>query len=346
MRPGRYRGGLAALAFLCIFLIAPPGNAQTVADFYAGRTITVYIGFSPGGAYDIYARQLARFMGSHLPGHPTLVPQNMAGAGGLALANFLYNIAAKDGTAIGTFSRGLLTTPLLGTGARYDSTKFFWLGSIAAETDLCAVWSSSPIATWDDMMRKDFVMGGTGPSADSDNYSYLLKNMFGAKLKLVSGYPGGNELNLAMQRGEIDGRCGWSWSAIKSTSLSWVDEKKMKLLVQMGPSKEPELPDVPWIMDFVTNDRDRQILDLLLARQTAAWPFLAPPGLPEDRKAALRQGFDDTMRDPRFLAETRSSGLIVNPVDGAKIDALIAELYRLPKDVVDAARLAGGLGAR
>jgi tripartite-type tricarboxylate transporter receptor subunit TctC len=346
MRLGRYCGGLASLGLLCSLLTARLGNAQTAADFYAGRTINVYIGFSSGGAYDIYARQLARFMGSHLPGHPTLVPQNMAGAGGLRLANFLYNVAAKDGTAIGTFSRGLFTTPLLGTGARYDSRKFLWLGSVASETDLCAVWSTSPIVTWDGMMHTNFVMGGTAPGADTDDYSSVLKNMFGAKMKLVSGYPGGNELNIAMERGEIDGRCGWSWSAIKLTNLSWINERKIRLLVQMGLSKESELPDVPWIMDFATNDSDRQILDLLLARQVAAWPFIAPPDLPEDRKAALRQAFDDTMRDPGFLAETKRSGLIVNPVDGAKIDALIADLYRIPKNVVDAARITAGLGAR
>jgi tripartite-type tricarboxylate transporter receptor subunit TctC len=346
MRLGRYVGGLVSLGLVCGLPMARPGNAQTVAEFYAGRSINVYIGFSPGGAYDIYARQLARFMGLHLPGRPTLVPQSMAGAGGLKLANFLYNAAAKDGTAIGMFSRGLVTAPLLDTGARYDSRSFFWLGSVASETVLCAVWSTSPIVTWDDMMHKDFVMGGTAPGADSSDYSALLKNMFGAKLKLVNGYPGGMELNIAMERGEIDGRCGWSWSAIKSTNRSWIDEKKIRLLVQMGLSKEPELPDVPWIMDRATNDRDRQILDLLLARQVAAWPFMAPPGLPEDRKAALRQAFDDTMRDPGFLAETASSGLIVNPVGGAKIDALIADLYGLPQDVTEAARITGGLGAR
>ena len=348
VRLGRYLGGLASLGLLCGLLMARPGNAQTVADFYTGRTINVYVGFSPGGAYDIYARLLARFMGSHLPGHPTPVPQNMAGAGGLSLANYLYNVAAEDGTAFGTNS---VVRPL--SRHRYSAPalvmipgKFFWLGSVAPETVLCAVWSASPIVTWDDMMHKDFVMGGTAPGADTDDYSSVLKNMFGAKLKLVSGYPGGNELNIAMERGEIDGRCGWSWSAIKLTNLSWVNEKKMRLLVQMGPSKEPELPDVPWIMDFATNDRDRQMLDLLLARQVAAWPFIAPPGLPEDRKTALRQAFDDTMRDPGFLAETKRSGLIVNPVDGGKIDALIAELYRIPQDVVDAARITAGLGAR
>jgi hypothetical protein len=211
---------------------------------------------------------------------------------------------------------------------------------------LCAVWSASPIVTWDDMMHKDFVMGGTAPGADSDDYSSVLKSMFGAKLKLVSGYPGGIELNLAMERGEIDGRCGWSWSAIKATSQSWIDEKKIRLLVQMGLSKEPELADVLSIMDRAASDRDRQILNLLLARQVAAWPFMAPPGLPDDRKAALRQAFDDTMRDPGFLAEARRSGLIVNPVSGAKLDTLIAELYRMPRDVVDAARSTVGFGAR
>jgi tripartite-type tricarboxylate transporter receptor subunit TctC len=336
---------LVSLGLLCGVLMARSGNAQPVADFYAGRTINVYIGFTPGGAYDIYARQLARFMGNHLPGRPTLVPQSMAGAGGLRVANFLYNVAPKDGTAIGMFSRGLVTAPLL-TAAPYDSRKFFWLGSVAPETVLCAVWSTSPIATWDDMLHKNFIMGGTAPGADSDDYSSVLKNMFGAKLKLVSGYPGGIELNIAMERGEIDGRCGWSWSAIKATNFSWIGEKKIRLLVQMGLNKEAELPDVPWIMDHATSDRDRQILDLLLARQVAAWPFMAPPGLPDDRKAALRQAFDDTMRDPGFIAETRRSGLIVNPVDGVKLDALIAELYRIPNDVVDAARSTVGFGAR
>ena len=345
MKLGRYLVGLVSLGVLCSLPMTRPGNAQTAADFYAGRTINVYIGFSPGGAYDIYARQLARFMGSHLPGRPTLVPQSMAGAGGLRVANFLYNVAPKDGTAIGTFSRGLVTAPLL-TGAPYDSRKFVWLGSVAPETVLCAVWSTSPIVTWDDMMHKDFVMGGTAPGADSDDYASVLKNMFGAKLKLVSGYPGGIELNIAMERGEIDGRCGWSLSAIKATNQSWINEKKIRLLVQMGLSKEPELADVPSIMDRATSDRERQMLDLLLARQVTAWPFMAPPGLPEDRKAALRQAFDDTMRDPGFLAETRRSGLIVNPVDGAKIDALIAEIYRIPNDVVDAARSTVGFGAR
>ena len=243
------------------------------------------------------------------------------------------------------FSRGLVTAPLL-TGAPYDSRQFFWLGSAAPETVLCAVWSTSPIVTWDDVMQKDFVMGGTAPGADSDDYSSVLKNMFGAKLKLVSGYPGGVELNIAMERGEIDGRCGWSWSAIKATNRSWINEKKIRFLVQMGLSKEPELPDVPWIIDRAKNDRERQMLDLLLARQVAAWPFMAPPGLPDDRKAALRKAFDDTMRDPGFIAEIKRSGFIVNPVDGAKIDALIAELYRIPQDVVDAARSTVGFGAR
>jgi tripartite-type tricarboxylate transporter receptor subunit TctC len=345
MRFGRSLGGLVSLALLCILLMAQPGRAQTVADFYAGRTINVYIGFTPGGAYDIYARQLARFMGGHLPGRPTMVAQNMAGAGGLRVANYLYNVAAKDGTAIGMFSRGLVTAPLL-TGAPYDSRQFFWLGSVAPETVLCAVWATSPIVTWDDMLHRDFVMGGTAPGADSDDYSSVLKNMFGAKLKLVSGYPGGIELNIAMERGEIDGRCGWSWSAIKGSHLSWLNDNKIRLLVQMGLSKEGELPDVPWIMDRAKSDRDRQMLDLLLARQVAAWPFMAPPGLPDDRKAALRKAFDDTMRDPGFIAETKRSGLIVNPVDGAKLDALIAELYRIPQNVVDAARSTVGFGAR
>jgi tripartite-type tricarboxylate transporter receptor subunit TctC len=337
---------LAALGFLGAAIAARPACAQAPAEFYAGRTIDLYIGFSPGGAYDIYARQLARFMGNHLPGHPTLVPRTMAGAGGLTLANFLYNVAPKDGTAFGTFSRGLVTEPLLGTGARFDTAKFFWLGSVAAETSLCAAWSTSPVKSWDDMLHKDFVVGGTGPGADTDIFAPMLKNMFGAKLKLITGYPGGNELNAALEKGEIDGRCGWSWSAIKSTSMAWVTDRRIRMLVQLGLAKSPDLPDVPWVMDFARNERDRQILKLILARLVVAWPFVAPPGLPEAQKAALRRAFDDTMHDPGFLAETERSGLNVSPVGGAEIDALIAELYRMPSDVVDAARVAAGLAAR
>jgi tripartite-type tricarboxylate transporter receptor subunit TctC len=337
---------LASLGFLCAAILPRPGSADAVADFYAGRTIDLYIGFSPGGAYDIYARQLARFMGNHLAGHPTIVPRTMAGAGGLTLANFLYNVAPKDGTAFGTFSRGLVTEPLLGTSARFNAARFFWLGSVAAETSLCAAWSTSPVKSWDDMLHKDFVVGGTGPGADTDVFAPMLKNMFGAKLKLITGYPGGNELNVALEKGEIDGRCGWSLSAIRSTSMSWIIDQKIRMLVQLGLSRNTELPDVPWVMDLATNERDRQILKLILARLVVAWPFVAPPGMAEGQKAALRRAFDDTMQDPGFLAETRRSGLNVSPVGGAEIDTLIAELYRIPRDVVDAARAAAGLAAR
>ena len=301
MRLGRYLGGLVSLGLLCSLPMARPGNAQTVADFYAGRTINVYIGFSPGGAYDIYARQLARFMGRHLPGHPTLVAQSMAGAGGLRVANFLYNVAAKDGTAIGMFSRGLVTAPLL-TGAPYDSRKFFWLGSVAPETVLCAVWSTSPIVTWDDMMHRDFVMGGTAPGADSDDYSSVLKNMFGAKLKLVSGYPGGIELNIAMERGEIDGRCGWSWSAIKATSLSWINEKKIRLLVQMGLSKEPELPDVSFHSQTLSPTPRSSFFPSSLSRPLL---FFARRPAPRGPEAAPPTPFIDDMRGSPFFPRTQ-----------------------------------------
>ena len=346
MRAKRYLRALTSLGLFFGVILARSGHAETPAEFYAGKTIDVHIGFSPGGAYDIYARHLARFMGNHLPGHPQLIPRNRAGAGGLALANFLYNVAPRDGTAFGTFSRGLMTEPLLGTGALFDAAKFFWLGSVAAETSMCAAWSTSPVTSWDDMMHKEFVVGGTGSGADTDIFAPMLKNIFGAKVKLISGYPGGRELNVAMERGEIEGRCGWSWSAIKSTSMSWVTDRKIRMLVQLGLSRNPELPNVPWVMDFAINERDHQILKLILARLFVAWPFVAPPGIPEDRKTALRQAFDDTLRDPGFLAEAKRSGLDVNPVGGSEIDELITELYRIPREVVDAARIAAGLTAR
>lgn len=346
MKAKRYILWLALLVGLGAMPSAREGCAQTPADFYAGRTVDLFVGFSPGGAYDTYARLIARFMSGHLAGHPTFVLRNMAGAGSLTLANFLYNAAPKDGTAIGTFSRGMITEPLLGSAPRFDPVKFVWLGSVAAETSLCAARSTSPVQSWEDMLQREFVVGGTGSGADTDIFVPLLKNMFGAKLKLITGYPGGNELNLAMERREIDGRCGWTWSAIKSTSMSWVTDRKLKLLVQLGLDKNPELADVPWIMDLTTDERQRQILKLVLARLAVAWPFVAPPDVPADRSAALRQAFVETVRDPAFLVAAKQSGLTVSPLDGPTIDALIGELYRIPRDVAQAARAAAGLGAQ
>jgi tripartite-type tricarboxylate transporter receptor subunit TctC len=333
--------GLASWGLSIVALAMPAGaQAQSVAEFYKGKTINVIVGYTAGGGYDLYARALTRHMGRHLPGNPNFIVQNITGAGSLNAANNLYNVAPKDGTSFGTFGRGLAMEPLIGTArVQFDSTKFTWLGSGTNEISLCATWHTSPIKTWQDALKTQFAVGGEGAGSDPDTYAAFVRNVFGIKLKLVTGYHGTSDIILAIERGEVDGRCGWSWSSIKSTRPAWIPEKKLNYLVHMSDAKAPELAHIPVITDFA-NDRQKQILRLVTSRQTMGRPFAAPPGVPADRALALRRAFDATLKDPAFLAEADKLKLDVNPVSGEEVDRLVAELYATPKDVVDEARVA------
>jgi tripartite-type tricarboxylate transporter receptor subunit TctC len=309
-------------------------------DFYRGETIQVYIGLSPGGAYDVYARMLARHMGKHIPGNPRLVPSNMEGAGSLTLTNYLYNVAPKDGTVIGTINRGAPFEPLIGEAnlARFDPAQFTWIGSVANEVSICAAWERAGIDTFDQLLTRELTVGGTGSGADTNQFPKIMNGVLGTKLKVVSGYPGGNNIDLAMERGEVDGRCGWSWSSIVSTRKAWLDSGSIKVLVQLALEKHPDLPDVPLIMDYAKTDEERAMLRLIFSRSALGCPFLAPPGIPAERAAILRKAFDDTMKDPEFLAEAAQALLEVAPVRGEELQRLIADIYQTPKDVVDKAR--------
>jgi tripartite-type tricarboxylate transporter receptor subunit TctC len=327
--------------------LALPAHADPTADFYRGKTVALIIGYSAGGGYDTYGRVVARHLGKHLPGNPAVIPQNMPGAGSLRSANYLYNVAPKDGTAIAHFSRGLAMEPLIGTSAtQFDARKFSWLGSGTDEVSICLTWHTSRIKTWNDMLTNLATVGGEGSGSDPDIFSAMIKNAFGAKLKLVSGYPGTAEVALAIERGEVDGRCGWSWSSLKLLKPDWIADKKVNLITQLALKKSPELPNVPLIFEFATTDRQRQILRLVLSRQSMARPFAAPPDLPADRKAALRQAFDCTLADPEFLAEAKQRGLEVNPVTGSEIDRLVGELYQTPPEVIAETRAIISEGAR
>jgi tripartite-type tricarboxylate transporter receptor subunit TctC len=319
---------------------ADPAPAQSVEEFYRGRTMPMVIGFSAGSGYDIYARALARHLGKYIPGKPNLVPQNMPGAGSQRAAQYIYGVAPKDGSVIGTFSRSMPVEPLLGD-AQFDGRKFTWVGNIANNSSLCATWHATEIKTWQDVVTKSFVLGGEGPGSDLDNFAVLLRNLFGVKLKLVSGYPGGSEVNLAMERREIDGRCGWSWDSIKSTRMEWLRDNKINLLVVFALDKTPGIPaEVPLILEKAQTDEQRQILRVHLAAQALGRPFAAPPGIPEDRKAALRTAFDATMRDPDFVAEATKLRLEVSPTSGAEIDRLLAAIYATPADIIEKAKRA------
>ena len=289
-----------------------------------------------GGGYDTYARVLARHMGRHIPGNPAIVVQNAPGAGSMRAANTIYNVAPKDGTTFGMFGRGIALEPLIGTSpAQFEASKFLWLGSGTEEAAVVVIRSEAGIRTWADMMSKPFTVGGEGTGSDPDVYALLLKNVFGVKLKLVSGYPGTTEMALAVERGEVDGRASWSWSSLKSLKPDWIAQKKVAIPVQLNAHKSPDLADVPLIGDFATTERQRQIMNLVISRQVMGRPFAAPPGLPADRAAALRAAFDATMKDPEFIAETKQRKLDLEPEDGAHLEALIKKIYSTPKPIVD-----------
>jgi tripartite-type tricarboxylate transporter receptor subunit TctC len=341
------RAGLASGLIALVLALAANARADAVADFYRGRSITLTVGYSAGGGYDAYGRVLARHLSKHIPGRPSVIVQNMPGAGSLRAANFLYNVAPKDGTAIGHFSRGMAMEPLIGTSAtQFDARRFAWLGSGTDEVSICTTWHTSAVKTWNDMLTIPFTVGGEGSGSDPDIFSAVMRNAFGVKLKLVSGYPGSAEVALAIERGEVDGRCGWSWSSLKLLKPEWIANRQINIITQLALKKSPELPDVPLIFDFATTDRQRQILKLVLSRQSMARPFVAPPDLPADRKAALRTAFDQALADPEFLAEARQRGLEVNPVSGAEIDRLVDELYRTAPDIVAEVRAIISEGAR
>ncbi len=316
-----------------------PASAQSVADFYKGKTITVYVGYSPGGGYDTYARTVARQIGKHIPGEPTIIVKNRPGAGSMTLTNELYNALPQDGTAVGIIGRGMAMEPLFGSDlAKFEPAKFNWIGSANNEVSICVSWHTSKVKTWEDMQTIPMFVGGTGAGADTDTFPRVMNNLLGTKLKLITGYPGGNDVLLAMERGEVEGRCGYSWSSAKSRKADWLKEGKMNILIQMSTGKHPDLPDVPFIMDLAKNDADRAALELIYARQEFGRPFVAPPNVPADRVAALRAAFMATMADPDFVADAKKQDLEIAPIGGERIGELIANIYNAPADVVRRAK--------
>jgi len=323
----------ALAAALASFALAP-AHAQSPADFYKDKMVEVYIGYSAGGGYDVYARILARHIGRHLPGNPTVVPKNMPGAGSLTLANWLYNVGPKDGTAFGIIGRGTGFDPLLGSNkAKFDAAKFNWIGSMNDEVSVCVSWHTSGITTLEQTMQKELVVGGTGPAADTDQFPKVLNETLGTKFKIVTGYPGGNDINLAMERGEVQGRCGWSWSSVIATHKPWLEQKQINVFLQLALEKHPDLPHVPLVTDFAKTDEQKNIFKLVFARQVMGRPFLAPPGVPADRVAALRQAFMATLKDKDFLAEADKAKLEITPVAGDVVQKLVDEVNRTPKDI-------------
>jgi tripartite-type tricarboxylate transporter receptor subunit TctC len=318
--------------------MATSARAQSPAEFYKGRNVELYIGYSVGGAYDLYARTLARHLGKHIPGNPNVVPKNMEGAGSLRLANWIYNVGAKDGTALATIGRGTAFDPLLGSkGAQFQADRFTWLGSANNEVSVCVAWKTSGVSRLEDVMTKELIVGGTGQAADTDQFPRILNGTLGTKFKIVTGYPGGNDVTIAMERGEVKGRCGWSWSSVVATHKRWVDDKSINILVQLSLDRHPDLPHVPFVMDYAKTEDQKLIFKLIFARQVMGRPFLAPPGVPKDRTEALRKAFMDTMSDKEFLSDAAKAQLEITPVAGDAVERLVKEILQTPKPIADKA---------
>ncbi len=310
-----------------------PGS---VASFYQDKKVRMLVGYGVGTGNDLYMRLLARHIGKHIPGRPTILPENMPGAGSMVMMNYLYNVAPRDGTVLGVPSRNLAVEPLIGNEqARYQALSFNWLGSMSRDVSTCITWHTSGIDTIEAARRREVPVGATGAPADSNIFPKLLNAVLGTRFKTVLGYPDSAAIGVAMERREIDGYCSFTWSAIKSARPQWVAQKEINVLLQLSLSKHPELPDVPLVMDLASDEASREMFALAFGTQKMGRPVIAPPGLAAERVEALRQAFDATMEDPEFLEDARRSILDVDgPIPGTEVDAILRRIYATSKDVV------------
>jgi tripartite-type tricarboxylate transporter receptor subunit TctC len=328
---------LAALAFAASAVSYTPAAAQSPEEFYKGKNVNLIIGYSAGGGYDLYARLLARHMGKHIPGKPNLVAQNMPGAGSLKALQFLLQVAPKDGLTFGTFGRSMPLAPLL-EDAKFDPSRLEWLGSITADTSVFFTMAKTGVTSLAELKTKEISVGGLARGSDQDMFAAIAKNALGLKVRLVTGYPGTKNIDLALERGELDGMAAYTWSTITASHKSWLDNKRINVLAQMGSQRNPDLPNVPMLSEFAQNDTQRQALELIMLSQTVARPFAMPPGTVKERADAMRAAFAATMKDKEFLAEAEKMRLEVSPVLGAQASEMLRKAYASPKAVIDEAR--------
>lgn len=316
--------------------------ADPVSDFYNHKTLSMVIGFPPGGGYDTNARVLAKHLGQFIPGHPSVVPTNMPGAGSMTAANRMFNDQPKDGTVLGMFASSAIMEPLLGNkAALFDPTKFSWIGSMSQEAAYCGVWQSpGAVTSFDQMLKggKDTIFGGGAPAAVTYQHPLVLKNVLGAHIRLIPGYAGTRAIDLAMQRGEVNGICGLYTSSIKADFHDDVASGRMKLVIQMGPKKSREFGDIPSVYDYAKTDEQRAVLDLYFKQQVLGRPVAGPPGIPPARLAALRQAFLTTMKDKDFLAEANRVGLDIDPATADDVETLLQHFASFPPSIFAKAR--------
>lgn len=326
--------GLAATA-LGLAALGTPAKADSVEDFYRGKTIDLIIGYTPGGTYDLYARLVAEFLGDHIPGKPRIVARTMAGGGSRIAAGYIAKVSPKDGTVIGTADQSLSVEQAMGdTSLQFDTRSLIYIGNPEADNNTTVTWYTSSVKTIEDATKREVTMGATGGSTSSQ-YPKAMNALLGTKFKIVVGYPGGNDIDLALERGEVEGRGSNSWSAWKATHPDWVRDKKINILVQIGLTKAPDLPDVPLLMDLAKNDQDRAVLKLLSAPTTIGRPLFTTPDVPPERVKALRDAFDATMKDPAFIAQAQKQNFDINPVAGEEMQKIVADIVASPKPLTD-----------
>jgi tripartite-type tricarboxylate transporter receptor subunit TctC len=319
--------GLAA----CLSIGA--AQAQSVEDFYKGKTLGIYSGHSAAGAYSAYARLLERHMGKYVPGNPTTVFKLMEGASGRTLATWLFGAAPKDGLHFGIFHERMgLEHVIAPDVVKFDGRKFTWIGSMDRNTFVCFTWGAKGIKSVDDLKKQEVIVGGTGTDGPSSVFPRMMNAMLGTKFKIITGYAGADEL-LAVERGEADGRCGFGWDSIKTTRPEWIRDKKIDVLLQFSLQRMPELPDVPTMIELVTNPDDKRVLELVSATNEMGRPFAAPPEIPGDRAAALRDAFVKATKDKDLLADAQKQNIEIDPITAQDIQTLLDELYKTPPEI-------------
>jgi tripartite-type tricarboxylate transporter receptor subunit TctC len=332
---------IAVAICLASGLASAPAGAQSQdgAPFYRGKTIRIVISTGVAGGYAEYARVIAEHMGRHIAGNPSFIVQSMPGAGGLLAANYLFTQAPQDGTTIGIVHSSVPLAPLWGSkGVRFDTLKFNWLGSLDRVDGMCISWNASPIKTWTDMLTKEMTVGSSGAGSQMETYPAILNKLFGTKIKVIAGYKDGVAVYIAMERGELDGRCGGQLTVIKSTRPHWLTEHKIQVPILIAQKRSPEFPDTPTVMEFVKDEPTRQQLDLVMLTQSLDRPVMLPPGVPGERVRELRAAFDATMADPVFRADIERRNLHIDPVPGEEMAKAFERAFALPPETIAGAR--------
>lgn len=323
--------GVAAVSAM----LATDARGQSVESFYQGRNIDLYSGHSMAGAYTSYARLLERHMSQYIPGKPRLILRIMEGGSGLTVANWLYNAAPKDGGTFGIFHERMGLEPVVAPqGTQFDGRKFSWIGSLAKQTSVCFTWHESKVRTVDDARRQSIPVGASGAAASDSVMPRIMNAMLGTQFQIIRGYAGDVAM-LAIERGEVEGRCGFGWASLKTTRPDWFEQKRINLLAQFSLKPHPELPNVPVLMDLVEKPDDKRALELVFATQEMGRPFTAPPGIPGDRLQALRQAFNQTVKNSDFLADAAKQNLEIDAITGEEITALLERLYDTPKEIAE-----------